>query len=229
MVTSIPAGDLAPIELGIADGLRSAGLALGIIANYAEAWNISNLLHAEAALVESDPEKVERHRQSGLEALTRAIELTEQAAAAGKKAEIADFGQPTIRVTELPRHGEEELAFDAPVFRLIEGGRPVRRPLPVFPPVKAPKVDPQAPPASSATSINTGTVKVEILVSVTGEVAFASLVDGRTEFGPSAVLAARGWKFEPARLNGKPVQMSGLITFDVKPQKAAPSGTPKPR
>ena len=235
MVTNVPATELASIELGIADGLRSAELATGIIANYAEAWNIRNLLLAEAALVDSDPEKVEQHRRSSVEALTRAIELTEQAAIAGKKTEIADFGQPTVRVTELPRQAEEDQVFDDPAFRLIEGGRPLRRPLPVFPPVKAPKPDPlkaapQAPPATSPSPATAaGTVKVEVLVSVTGEVAFASLVDGRTEFGPSAVLAARGWKFEPARLNGRPVQLSALITFDVKPQKGAPSAPVKVR
>ena len=66
---------------------------------------------------------------------------------------------------------------------------------------------------------NNSMLKVEVLVSTAGEVAFASLIDGRPELGPAAILAARGWRFEPARLNGRPIQVSGLITFEVRPPR----------
>jgi TonB family protein len=218
LVTNLPEAERITVEQGISGGLTSIDLTVGLISDYAEAWNIRNLLYAEAAITEPGPEKAETLRRQSLEALTRAVELAEQAAAAGKKVDVADFGQPTIRVGEFSRHPEDDAALNDPAMKLIEGGRPLRRPLPVFPPVKTPKPDPAAgatvPPAPQSS-----TVKVEVLISTTGDVAFASLVDGRPEFGPSALLAARSWKFEPARLNGKPVQVSGLITFEVKPTK----------
>ena len=62
-----------------------------------------------------------------------------------------------------------------------------------------------------------GTVKVEVLVSKTGDVVFAHVVTGRDDLNGAAVLAARRWKFAPATFDGTPVQLSGVITFDMRP------------
>jgi TonB family protein len=62
-----------------------------------------------------------------------------------------------------------------------------------------------------------GKVKVEVLISATGEVVFGHIVDGRPDLNGAAILAARAWKFEPAKFEGKQVQVSGMITFDMKP------------
>ena len=73
-----------------------------------------------------------------------------------------------------------------------------------------------------------GTVKVEVLVSTTGEVVFVRIVKGRHDLDGAAIIAARKWKFAPATFEGTPVQMSGVITFDMKPggrpKKPPPSG-----
>ncbi|MFZ4985336.1 MAG: energy transducer TonB [Blastocatellia bacterium] len=224
----------AEIDLLISGGLNSVDMTLRLVENYPEAYNIRNLLYAESALVESDPAKSQALRLLSIEALNRAIELTEQAAVAGRKTDIADFGQPTIRIAEFSRTPEEAALLIDPMTRLIEGGIPTRRAQPVFPPVKAPKPEATgqvplstntAPSAQSTPSVqgsvatNNSMLKVEVLVSTAGEVAFASLIDGRPELGPAAILAARGWRFEPARLNGRPIQVSGLITFEVRPPR----------
>ena len=73
-------------------------------------------------------------------------------------------------------------------------------------------------------------MKVEVLISTTGEVVFAHVVDGRADLNGAAILAARGWRFAPPRFEKTPIQVSGIITFDMKPgaRKATPKPTPKP-
>ncbi|HMV51965.1 MAG TPA: energy transducer TonB, partial [Blastocatellia bacterium] len=75
-----------------------------------------------------------------------------------------------------------------------------------------------------------GKVKVEVLVSTDGKVIFTHVVDGRSDLNGAAIVAARSWTFEPAMLDGQPVQVSGVITFDMKPGRAksapAPAKTP---
>jgi len=218
-VQSIPAHERPEMESLISGGLKSVDETLKLVENYPEAYNIRNLLYAEAALLEADSQKSAALRQLSIDALTRAVDL----AALGRKTEVADFSQPTIRLAEFSRNPEEETLLKDPMMKMIEGGFPVKRPMPVFPPVKAPKVEAKAEPAAGETATPplplSTTVKVEVLVSTNGDVAFASQIEGRPEYGPSAILAARGWKFEPARLNGRPIQVSGLITFEVKSGK----------
>lgn len=225
IVTTFNESERAEIDQLISGGLNNVDLTLRLVENYPEAYNIRNLLYAEAALVESDQARSSSLRLLAIEALNRSIELTEQAVVAGRRTEVADFGQPTIRIGAFSRTAEESTQVIDPMMKLVEGGAPTRRPQPVFPPLKAARSETAgqgAPPIQASPAASAGgaeTLKVEVLVATTGEVAFASLVDGRPEFGPAAVLAARGWRFEPARLNGRPVQVSGLITFEVRPAK----------
>lgn len=225
IVTAFNESERAEIDQLVAGGLNSVDLTLRLAENYPEAYNIRNLLYAEAALVEVDEARSSSLRQLAVEALNRSIELTEQAAVAGRRTEVADFGQPTIRIGAFSRTPEEATQTLDPMMKLVEGGVPTRRAQPVFPPLKSARSETagQATPSTqsspAAPAGGAATLKVEVLVSTAGEVAFASLVDGRPEFGPAAILAARGWRFEPARLNGHPVQVSGLITFEVKPPK----------
>ena len=214
----IPDSQVTEIERLILEGMSSVDRTLTLVDNFAEAHNTRSLLQAEAAIVATDPASITASRQSSLASLKRAIELMEQAAAAGKKAEVADFSQPTVRVSEFPRTVEEESTLNDPILKLLDGGRPIRRHQPVFPlqkPAKNEAVEGGVTGSDPASS----TVKVEILVSTLGDVAYASIIDGRQELRPAALLAARGWKFEPARLDGHPVQVSGTITFDARPAK----------
>ncbi|NDD65725.1 MAG: hypothetical protein EBZ36_17385, partial [Acidobacteria bacterium] len=225
MVTGLTESERAGIDHLIAGGLNSVDMTLRLVEGYPEAYNIRNLLYAESALIEPDQPRADATRQLAIEALNRSIELTEQAVVAGRRIEVADFGQPTVRGGELGRTPEESPLLIDPMMKLIEGGFPTRRTSPVFPPLKPPKTEGTGPavpvnsPPPSAPASLPSTLKLEVLVSTAGEVAFARLVDGRPELGPAAILAARGWKFEPAKLNGRPVQISGFITFEVKPPK----------
>jgi len=115
----------------------------------------------------------------------------------------------------------------------------------VFPTARSsrPASDPNAPankgtvPDSGASSQNTGRspmtaaytagkVKVEVLISTEGKVIFTHIVDGRSDLNSAALVAARGWTFEPAMFDGQPVQLSGVISFDLKPPAPKPTTPP---
>ncbi len=221
----------------ITNGLDFVQRALAINDNFSEAFNIRNLLYAEAALAETDEAKAKEQRELSIEALRKALDLSELSVGI-KRSEAADFSQPTIRIAEFPATKEAEDKLDDPIMKMIEGGRPIKRVQPVFPSVRPPRniVDPNDPSAKGvtqdggATSIGAGrgaltaaylagAVKVEILISTTGDVVFAHIVDGRSDLNGAALVAARSWKFEPARFEGRPVQLSGVITFELKPRR----------
>src|SRR6185503_18675396 len=132
--------------------------------------------------------------------------------------ESANFNLPTVRIGEIPQNKEQEATFTDPMLKLIEGGRPLKRASPVFPSMRPakPKDDSRDPSSTGVTdkggaySIGSGrgaltaayapgTVKVEVLISKTGDVVFAHVVDGRDDLNGSALLPARAWKFAPPR------------------------------
>jgi tetratricopeptide (TPR) repeat protein len=234
VVVTIPEQTRGEIRSGIENGLEYADKALAILDNFAEAQNVKNLLNAEAALAADSKEMAEKHRRRSVECLRRAIELS-KALAGAKGGDVADFSLPTIRVSEFAHTNEDEGKIEDPMKALITGGRPIKRTQAVFPSVRSARAANQDDPSAKgvtkdggAYSLGTGRgaltaayapgiVKVEVLVSVTGDVAFAHVVDGRTDLSGEAILAARAWKFEPAKFEGKQIQVSGMITFDMKP------------
>jgi tetratricopeptide (TPR) repeat protein len=234
------------LQAKIRAGIDYIDRALKINDNYAEALNIKNLLLSEAALADSDPTQANRQRQQALEDLRKSLKL--QRTAPVKSDEAANFNFPTIRIGEIPRTPDEDKLFTDEMLKVLEGGRPVKRPAPAFPAMSASKNnDPANDPSSTgvtdkggAYSIGSGRgaltaayapgmVKVEVLVSTTGDVVFAHLVDGRADLTGAAILAARRWKFSPAKLDGSPVQVSGVITFDMKPPANRPTPSPTPK
>jgi TonB family protein len=237
IVVAIPGESKADVRSKIEGGLEHAGKALAISNNFAEAHNVRNLLRAEAALAAGDEEEARDHRKQAVESLRRAMELSKTPA---KGSDVADFSQPTIRVSEFAHTDEEEVKLEDPMKKLITGGRPVKRTEAVFPGARPSKSSKQNSPSAKGVTRDggayslgagrgaltaaymPGTVKVEVLISSAGDVVFANVVDGRYDLNGSAVMAAREWKFEPAKFDGKPVQVSGVITFDMKPEWAKP-------
>jgi tetratricopeptide (TPR) repeat protein len=236
VVVTTPEQNRVSIRFGINNGLEYADKALTILDNFAEAQNVKNLLHAEAALSADSEEVAVEHRRQSVECLRRAIELSKSPAGA-KGGEAADFSLPTIRVSEFAHTAEEEGKIEDPMKALITGGRPVKRTQATFPGARPAKgVNQDDPSAKGVTkdggayslgagrgaltaAYAPGIVKVEILVSSAGDVVFAHVVDGRSDLNGEAILAARAWKFEPAKFEGKPVQVSAVITFDMKPSE----------
>jgi TonB family protein len=242
----LPDADRSSVSEGLREGLNYAERALEVNANYSEAYNIKNLLHSEAALAADDEGEAGKNHSLAVAALKKAIRL-HHSGAVGAETESANFNLPTVRIGEIPQNKEQEATFTDPMLKLIEGGRPLKRASPVFPSMRPakPKVDSRDPSSTGVTdkggaySIGSGrgaltaayapgTVKVEVLISKTGDVVFAHVVDGRDDLNGAALLAARAWKFAPPRFEGTPVQLSGVITFDMRPGGGRPRATPTP-
>lgn len=69
-------------------------------------------------------------------------------------------------------------------------------------------------PAAARAVRASGSVSVQVLVSETGEVLSASAVSGHSLLRSAAENAARQARFSPTLLAGKPVRVSGVITYD---------------
>ena len=64
----------------------------------------------------------------------------------------------------------------------------------------------------------TGSVTVQVTVDEQGNVIVAKAVSGHPLLQESAVAAAREAKFSPATIEGQPVKISGVITYDFEEQ-----------
>lgn len=240
--------DTATIRENFEQGLTFAERALQVNANYSEAHNVRNLLYAEAALAASNEADARTNRTLALDSVRRAIKL-QLRTSERSEGETANFNLPTVRIGEIPRTPDEETKFVDEMRKHLEGVLPVKRVSPVFPSTRPAKAKETKDPSSTgvtdkggAYSIGSGrgaltaayapgTVKLEVLISTAGDVVFAHVIDGRADLNGAAILAARGWRFTPAKFEGTSVQVSGVITFDMKPSgsRAAPTPTPTPK
>lgn len=72
---------------------------------------------------------------------------------------------------------------------------------------------PAYPPAARAVPAS-GKVNVQVTVGTTGSVESAKAVSGHPLLQAAAAAAAREARFSPKLLSGKPVKVSGIITYD---------------
>jgi TonB family protein len=73
-------------------------------------------------------------------------------------------------------------------------------------------------PAVARAARASGTVTVQVTVDETGKVTEARAVAGHPLLQAAAVAAARNARFNPTMLNGKPVQVKGLLTYNFAPE-----------
>lgn len=217
----------------IARGLTDIEQAISLQREYPEASNIRNLLHTESALIAENEATADEHYKLALAALRNAaagLQLVSQ----NGGSQTADFGTPTVRVGEYSENADDDALLNDLLLLKLEGGRPVSREYAVIPPLRrsASQREPNAPTSGGVTSeggavsvgpgrgalygqLVPGPVKVEILVATDGKVVFAQQLSGRPEIGGLAAAAARKWVFKPATFEGRPVQISAVITFLV--------------
>jgi TonB family protein len=79
------------------------------------------------------------------------------------------------------------------------------------------KPDPAYPPVAKAARAS-GTVTVEVTVDETGKVISAKAVSGHPLLQAAAVQAAYQARFKPTLLSGKAVKVTGVLTYEFKPQ-----------
>jgi TonB family protein len=91
------------------------------------------------------------------------------------------------------------------------------------------KVQPVYPPIAKAAGAQ-GVVQVRITVNETGDVINAEIISGPPLLREAALEAAQQWKFNPTEINGKPVKVSGVLTFNftLSNSGAAPARAPQP-
>lgn len=75
------------------------------------------------------------------------------------------------------------------------------------------KVQPPYPEAAKAAGAE-GSVQIAITVNENGEVTSTQAVNGHPLLKESALDAARQWKFKQTELNGQPVKVQGILTFN---------------
>jgi protein TonB len=75
------------------------------------------------------------------------------------------------------------------------------------------KPQPAYPPVAKAVHAS-GTVTVQVTVDESGNVVAASAVSGHPLLQQAAVAAARLAKFSPTLLSGKPVKVTGVLTYN---------------
>ena len=75
------------------------------------------------------------------------------------------------------------------------------------------KPQPPYPPIAKAARAS-GTVTVQVTVDETGSVVSAEAVSGHPLLRPAAVAAAKQAKFAPTLQDGKPVRVSGVLTYN---------------
>lgn len=88
------------------------------------------------------------------------------------------------------------------------------------------RVEPVYPQSAKAAGIS-GTVVVEVVINVRGQVASARALQGHELLKDAAATAARQWFFQPPTQNGVAVQVIGSLTFNFRNDQPDPTQTDK--
>jgi periplasmic protein TonB len=112
---------------------------------------------------------------------------------------------PVVKVTPSPTPKAEPIATPTPRPRIIVSD--------MLPSKAIKKVQPPYPTIARTARVQ-GPVQVQVLISEEGRVVSASTVSGHPLLLDASVQAARQWVFTPTTLNGQPVKVSGVLTFN---------------
>ncbi|MCP4664381.1 MAG: energy transducer TonB [bacterium] len=129
--------------------------------------------------------------------------------------EPARVGEP-VRVGEIPASVEEPISAEKPVAEEPSGQEPRR----IRGDVSEPRAIYKLQPAYPATAVKArvqGTVIVESVIDTQGAVVgLTVLKSDREDLAAAAVKAIRQWRFEPATVNGKPVDVYYNLTVNFR-------------
>jgi TonB family protein len=98
-------------------------------------------------------------------------------------------------------YGPGDGRIHAPISGAVLNGKAVSLPAPVY-------------PALARQAHATGVVMVEVVIDETGRVLSAKPVSGNPLLTVAAMNAARAAKFSPTQLAGRPVKVTGVITYN---------------
>ena len=158
----------------------------------------------------------EDKRNKAISFYQRAIAIAEAVAGNSNK-EIAEMYDNCACLMMLEKQ-EEAKQYDAHAVSLYQKTDPAnvkRMTNPEFSLNATVRQEPVYPPEVLLAGIS-GSVTIEVLVDETGTVIDTRPVCGTKNFIVSSEKAARGWKFKPVLVKGKPIKAIGKITFNYK-------------
>lgn len=89
------------------------------------------------------------------------------------------------------------------------------------------KVQPAYPEIAKSAKAS-GAVQVQITINETGHVINAQIIRGHPLFNAAAIQAAKQWRFKPAIVNGRPVKVKDVLTFNFDEGMNATQGETVP-
>ena len=193
-------GDFIRARACAAEGLQLAEQAITLSPKNPQAWNYKGNLLREAAKLaemEGDAAQKEEYERRSAEALQTQVSLS------GGGAGVILSGTPTAD-TAVPAGAPADRAAEEGKVVVSGGvlnGKAVSKPPPAYPPIAK---------AAGAS----GTVTVQVVVDEEGNVVSAAAVSGHPLLQQAAVAAAREAKFSPTLLQGRPVRVSGVVTYN---------------
>ncbi|MDQ1612214.1 MAG: periplasmic protein TonB [Pyrinomonadaceae bacterium] len=109
------------------------------------------------------------------------------------------FGEPDATQLKAPDY---EVAERMPISGGVLNGKAISKPTPAYPPIAFTNARPS------------GVVTVQVLVNEDGTVRWAKAVGGHPLLQQAAVEAARKARFAPTRLEGQPIKVAGVVTYN---------------
>ena len=190
------AGDFYKAQQCANEGLQLAEQAVALDENNPNALAYkANLLREAAKLAEMEgnqEQKAEYLRQYG-----EAMQTQMRAAREARKRSGGDEQDPSAPLQVVSPTADKKAVVSGGVLN----GKAIYKPMPAYPP--------EAKAAGAE-----GTVTVQILVDEEGRVVEAKAVSGHPLLRDAAVTAARNTRFSPTRLQGQPVKVSGVVTYN---------------
>jgi TonB family protein len=128
--------------------------------------------------------------------------LADTIAALGDRANLEPYGQTFIRPEYAKSSKQEEIRASLSPDTNIQNlnGQAIKRVKPKY-------------PKEARKRHAVGLVDVQINIDETGRVTKAEAISGDPLLHQAAVKAAYGWRFKPTFVEGKPVEVPGLISF----------------
>jgi len=193
-------GDFIRARQCMSEGLQLAEQAVALAPKSPNAWSYkANLLREAAKLAEMEGDAAghAEYTRQYEEASGRQRQLAQEQRQA-KPAEGQAAGQPGAAAAGTPRPA-------APPRRAgftggILNSKATSKPMPPY------------PPEAKAAGVQ-GTVVVRVTVDEAGKVAEAEAISGPPPLREAAVAAARRALFAPTLLSGKPVRVTGVLTY----------------
>lgn len=178
----------------VVEGLQLADQAVSLDQENANAWTQrANLLREAAKLAEMEGNKAQKTEYEKRAEEARATHSRLSDAARAKREAEDQTLVTSVQMPETPRK--------AVISGGVLNGKATHKPAPEY-------------PAIARAARAQGTVTVQITVDEDGNVVSASAVSGHPLLQQAAVAAARKARFSPTRLQGQPVKISGVVTYN---------------